>query len=254
MNMYNPFSISGKTILITGAGGGIGRATAVECARMGANVVITDINASALEDTLAMLETQEGQSHQLFIADLTDDSQLDALVESVPMLDGVVSNAGISKVLPIQFLNSQDFDRIMGINAFAPMYLTQKLLKKKKVRKGGSIVFTVSISGVCMVSMGGVMYAVSKNALDAFMRNAALEFAARNIRVNSVNPSRVNTNLIKDNTSYSQDDLAKDMQTYPLRRYAEPEEIAYAIIYLLSDASAYVTGHSLIIDGGKTLT
>lgn len=254
MNMYNPFSISGKTILITGAGGGIGRATAVECARMGANVVITDINASALEDTLAMLETQEGQSHQLFIADLTDDSQLDALVESVPMLDGVVSNAGISKVLPIQFLNSQDFDRIMGINAFAPMYLTQKLFKKKKVRKGGSIVFTVSISGVCMVSMGGVMYAVSKNALDAFMRNAALEFAARNIRVNSVNPSRVNTNLIKDNTSYSQDDLAKDMQTYPLRRYAEPEEIAYAIIYLLSDASAYVTGHSLIIDGGKTLT
>ena len=98
------------------------------------------------------------------------------------------------------------------------------------------------------------MYAVSKNALDAFMRTAALEFASRNIRVNSVNPSRVNTNLIKNNTSYSQEDLAKDMQTYPLKRYAEPEEIAYAIIYLLSDASAYVTGHSLIIDGGKTLT
>ena len=105
-----------------------------------------------------------------------------------------------------------------------------------------------------MVSMGGVMYAVSKSALDAFMRSAALEFAARNIRVNSVNPSRVNTNLIKNNSSYSEEDLAKDMQTYPLKRYAEPEEIANAIIFLLSDASSYITGHALIIDGGKTLT
>lgn len=251
--MYNPFSISGKTILITGAGGGIGRATAIECSKMGANVVITDINTHALEETLSTLDVQDGQEHMHFVADLTNEVQLEELVAAVPVLDGLVSNAGISKVLPIQFLNSLDMDKIMTINAFAPMLLTQKLYKKKKIKKGGSIVFTVSINGVCMVSMGGVMYAVSKNALDAFMRNAALEFAARNIRVNSVNPSRVNTNLIKNNTSYSQDDLAKDMQTYPLKRYAEPEEIAHAIIYLLSDASSYVTGHSLIIDGGKTL-
>ena len=252
--MYNPFSISDKSILITGAGGGIGRATAVECAKMGANVLITDINENSLSETLPMLDTSEGQSHQMFVADLTDESQQAELVKNLPELDGLVSNAGISKVLPIQFLNTQDMDRIMGVNAFAPMYLTQKLYKKKKIRKGGSVVFTVSISGVCMVSMGGVMYAVSKNALDAFMRSAALEFAPRNIRVNSVNPSRVNTPLIKANTAYSEEDLAKDMLTYPLRRYAEPEEIAYAIIYLLSDASAYVTGHSLIIDGGKTLS
>ena len=251
--MYNPFSISGKTILITGAGGGIGRATAVESAKMGASIMLTDINEASLNETLALLDTSVGQEHKLFVADLTDEDKQAALVKNLPELDGLVSNAGISKVLPIQFLNTQDMDKIMSINAFAPMYLTQKLYKKKKIKKGGSIVFTVSISGVCMVSMGGVMYAVSKNALDAFMRTAALEFASRNIRVNSVNPSRVNTPLIKANTSYSEEDLAKDMQTYPLRRYAEPEEIAYAIIYLLSDASAYVTGHSLIIDGGKTL-
>ena len=251
--MHNPFSISDKTVLITGAGSGIGRATAVECAKMGANVLLTDINETSLKETLVMLDTADGQTHQIFVADLTNEDQQTELVKSLPELDGLVSNAGISKVLPIQFLNTQDMDKIMSINAFAPMYLTQKLYKKKKIKKGGSIVFTVSISGVCMVSMGGVMYAVSKNALDAFMRNAALEFAARNIRVNSVNPSRVNTPLIKANTSYSEEDLAKDMQTYPLRRYAEPEEIAHAIIYLLSDASSYVTGHSLIIDGGKTL-
>lgn len=251
--MYNPFSIAGKTVLITGAGGGIGRSTAVECSKMGANVLVTDINATALDETLRLLNTEKGQQHKLFVADLTDKEQLESLVQELPILDGLVSNAGISKVLPIQFLNGQDLDKIMDINAYAPMYLTQQLYKKKKFVKGASIVFTVSISGVCMVSMGGVMYAVSKNALDAFMRTAALEFASRNIRVNSVNPSRVNTNLIKNNTSYSEEDIAKDMQTYPLKRYAEPEEIAYAIIYLLSDASAYVTGHSLIIDGGKTL-
>ena len=250
--MYNPFSLEKKTILITGAGGGIGRATAIECSKMGANVIVTDISEPALAETLSKLGTEFGQNHAMFVVDLTDDRKLDELVDSVPQLDGVVSNAGISKVLPIQFLNTNDFNEIFGINTLAPMHITQKLYKKKKINKGGSIVYTASISGVCMVSMGGVMYAVSKNALDAFMRNAALEFASRNIRVNSVNPSRVNTNLIK-NTSYSTEDTERDKQTYPLKRYAEPIEIAHAIVYLLSDASSYVTGHALIIDGGKTL-
>lgn len=251
--MYNPFSISGKIILITGAGGGIGRATAVECAKMGASVMLTDINEASLNETLALLDTSQRQEHKLFVADLTDEDKQTELVKSLPELDGLVSNAGISKVLPIQFLNNQDMDKIMSINAFASMYLTQKLFKKKKIKKGGSIVFTVSISGVCMVSMGGVMYAVSKNALDAFMRNAALEFAGRNIRVNSVNPSRVKTGLIQ-NSVYSEEEVQKDIQTYPLKRYAEPEEIANSIIFLLSDAASYITGHALIVDGGKTLS
>lgn len=250
--MYNPFTLTDKTILITGAGGGIGRSSAICCARMGAKVLVTDINPTTLAETLDMLNAESGKEHLMFVADLTDNDQLDKLVEGIPTIDGLVCNAGISKVLPIQFLNEVDMTRICDINAFSPMYLTQKIYKKKKINKGGSIVYTESISGVRMVSMGGVMYAVSKNALDAFMRNAALEFAARNIRVNSVNPSRVNTNLIK-NAAYSEEDIARDMQTYPLKRYAEPEEIANCIVFLLSDASSYVTGHALIVDGGKTL-
>lgn len=251
--MYNPFSLEDKTIMVTGAGGGIGRATAVSCAKMGATIIVTDINEATLTETLDILRKESPKNQQMFVADLTKQNELDNLVSESPALDGMVCNAGISKVLPIQFLNEEDMNRIVGINAFAPMYLTQKLYKKKKINKGGSIVFTESISGVKMVSMGGVMYAVSKNALDAFMRNAALEFAARNIRVNSVNPSRVNTNIVK-NAVYSAEEVEKDIQTYPLKRYAEPEEIANAIIFLLSDASSYVTGHALIIDGGKTLT
>lgn len=250
--MYNPFTLEGKTILVTGAGGGIGRATAIACSKMGATIVVTDINAETLAETLSLLETEGNRSHSMFTADLTNDEALDKMVAEMPQLDGIVCNAGISKVLPIQFLNVEDMNRIMAINAFAPMYMTQRLYKKKRINKGGSIVYTVSISGVSMVSMGGVMYAVSKNALDAFMRNAALEFAARNIRVNSVNPSRVKTPLIQ-NSVYSEEEVAKDMQTYPLKRYAEPEEIANCMVFLLSDASSYITGHALVVDGGKTL-
>lgn len=250
--MYNPFSLKGKTILVTGAGGGIGRATAIACSKMEATLVITDINPETLAETLSLLETDGDKKHQMFVADLTKEEALDEMVAALPPLDGVVCNAGISKVLPIQFLNAEDMNRIMAINAFAPMYMTQRLYKKKRINKGGSIVYTVSISGVSMVSMGGVMYAVSKNALDAFMRNAALEFAGRNIRVNSVNPSRVKTGLIQ-NSAYSEEEVAKDIQTYPLKRYAEPEEIANSIVFLLSDASSYITGHALIVDGGKTL-
>lgn len=250
--MYNPFSLEGKTILVTGAGGGIGRATAIACSKMGATLVVTDINAETLTETLSLLESEGDRKHLMFTADLTNDEALDKMVAELPQLDGIVCNAGISKVLPIQFLNAEDMNRIMAINAFAPMYMTQRLYKKKRINKGGSIVYTVSISGVSMVSMGGVMYAVSKNALDAFMRNAALEFAARNIRVNSVNPSRVKTGLIQ-NSVYSEEEVAKDLQTYPLKRYAEPEEIANCIVFLLSDAASYITGHALVVDGGKTL-
>ena len=251
--MYNPFSLSGKTILVTGAGGGIGRATAIASSKMGATLVITDINGETLAETLSLLDAEGGRNHQMVVADLTDSEALDKMVAEMPLLDGIVCNAGISKVLPIQFLNAEDMNRIMAINAFAPMYMTQRLYKKKRINKGSSIVYTVSISGVSMVSMGGVMYAVSKNALDAFMRNAALEFAARNIRVNSVNPSRVKTGLIQ-NSVYSEEEVARDLQTYPLKRYAEPEEIANSIIFLLSDAASYITGHALIVDGGKTLS
>jgi NAD(P)-dependent dehydrogenase (short-subunit alcohol dehydrogenase family) len=251
--MDNPFSLQGKTVLVTGAGGGIGRATAIAASQMGAALVVTDINAETLAETLSLLDTDVDRKHLMLTADLTKEEALDKLVVDMPQLDGIVCNAGISKVLPIQFLNSEDFNRIMAINAFAPMYMTQRLYKKKRINKGGSIVYTVSISGVSMVSMGGVMYAVSKNALDAFMRNAALEFAARGIRVNSVNPSRVKTGLIQ-NSVYSEEEVVRDLQTYPLKRYAEPKEIANSIVFLLSDASSYITGHALIVDGGKTLT
>ena len=148
--------------------------------------------------------------------------------------------------------NRADLERILSINALAPVYLTQRLLKKKKVSRGASIVFTVSIGGVYTTAFGNAMYGMSKGALQVFMKNVALECSANGIRCNSVNPGMINTGLLKPGT-YSEEDRKKDMLTYPLGRYGEPREVALGIVYLLSDAASFVTGHSLIIDGGKTL-
>lgn len=245
--MYNPFTLEGKTVLVTGAAGGIGRATSLECAKLGARLVLTDINEAGLQETLSMLE---GTGHELKVVDLTSQEALDALVAELPMLDGFVSNAGVTKPTPVKFIDKADLERIMSINTFAPIYLTQRLLKRKKFNAGASLVFTISVGGVYTTAPGNAMYGASKGALQVFMRNVALEGAPR-IRCNSVNPGMVNTNLA--GRSYSDEDKAKDMETYPMKRYGEPLDVALAIVYLLSDASSWVTGHSLIIDGGKTL-
>lgn len=244
---YNPFSLEGKTVLVTGAAGGIGRATSVECAKLGAKLILNDINEAGLQETLSMLE---GAGQEYRVADLTSQEALDAMVAELPMLDGFVSNAGVTKPTPVKFISKADLERIMSINTFAPIYLTQRLLKKKKFNHGASLVFTVSVGGVYTTAPGNAMYGASKGALQVFVRNVALEGAPR-IRCNSVNPGMVNTNLA--GRSYSDEDKARDMETYPMKRYGEPRDVALAIVYLLSDASSWVTGHSLIIDGGKTL-
>lgn len=250
MDRYNPFSLEGKTILITGAAGGIGGATAVECAKLGASLILTDINEEGLIKMLDSLENRE--LHRYVVANLTIDEEIDKLVGEIDKLDGFVSNAGVTKPAPVKFINRSDLDRIMSINAMAPMFLTQRLLRKKKFSKNASIVFTVSIGGVYTTAFGNAMYGSSKGALQVFMKNVALESAFNGIRCNSVNPGMINTGLLKPGT-YSEEDRQKDMQTYPMKRYGEPREVALGIVYLLSDASSFVTGHSLIIDGGKTL-
>ena len=244
---YNPFSLEGKIVLVTGAAGGIGRATSQECAKLGARLVLTDINEAGLAETLSMLP---GEGHSYVVTNLTVQDELDVLVAGLPQLDGFVSNAGITKPTPVKFINKADLERIMSINTFAPIYLTQRLLKKKKFNTGASLVFTVSVGGVFTTAPGNAMYGASKGALQVFVRNVALEGAPR-IRCNSVNPGMVNTNLA--GRSYSDEDKARDIETYPMKRYGEPRDVALAIVYLLSDASSWVTGHSLIIDGGKTL-
>lgn len=245
---YNPYSLDGKTILVTGASSGIGRATAVECSRMGANVILTARNRERLEETLSMMEP--GQ-HVLLPADLADEQQRETLAQQMPQLDGTVQCAGITHHVPFPFINREKMNEIFDINFQAPVLLTHRLVKTKKLGKNASIVFISSIAGPLCAYVGGSLYAAAKGAIQGIIKGMAVDLAPRGIRVNSVLPSMVETNILTEGT-ITAEQLREDLKNYPMGRYGKPEEIAWAVIYLLSDASKFVTGSGLIIDGGVT--
>lgn len=247
--MNSPFSLLDKTILVTGASSGIGKATAIECSKIGAKVVVTGRNEERLNQTLSELE---GEGHLAIVADLSSEDGINSLVDQCPQIDGLVNNAGSTIMVPTQFITRDKLMQILEVNTVAPIMLTQQLLKKKKLGKGASVVVTDSISGVMIASPGNVLYSTSKSAINGFVKNAALDLASKNIRVNTVCPGMIDTHIL-DNGSVTSEDVEADMKKYPLRRYGKPEEVAYAIIYFLSDASGFTTGANLVIDGGFTL-
>lgn len=246
---HNPFSLEGKTVLVTGASSGIGRAAAIECSKMGAKVIVTARNEERLLETL---NTLEGEGHQLFICDLSDEVAIDNMVAALPEIQGLVNNAGFTKILPLQFISSADVNDLFQVNTVAPILLLQKLLKKKKLKKGASVVFTSSLAGMGCCTVGNSMYSASKGAISAFIKCAALELASKKIRVNAVCPGMVDTGILNSGT-VTEEQMSEDMKNYPLGRYGKPEDVAWAMIYLLSDSSNWVTGDNLIIDGGLTL-
>jgi NAD(P)-dependent dehydrogenase (short-subunit alcohol dehydrogenase family) len=245
----NPFGLTGKTILITGASSGIGRSIAVECSKMGAEVIITGRNEDRLNETMSLMN---GMSHKKIVSDLSSENNISELVESLPLLDGVVHSAGIALPKPFHFYSNENIDLVMSVNFQAPLLITQLLFKSKKLTKQSSVVFISSISGVWVSSFGSSLYSASKGAINGLVKGLAIEFASREIRVNSVNPGMIDTNIYSEGI-ISEEQLKEDSKKYPLKRYGKPEEVAYAVIYLLSDASAWVTGSNLLIDGGYTL-
>lgn len=246
---YNPFSLAGKTVLVTGASSGIGRATAIECSRMGARVVLSARSESRLGETLSLME---GDTHQVVVGDLTQADDLDRLVGFVDNLDGLVLCAGRGMTAPFIFSGREKFDAVFDVNFFAPVELLRLMVKKKKLNKTASVVFVSSVAGNTSFNIGNDVYGASKAALNSMMRFCAKELAAKKIRVNSINPGMVNTQLIQDG-AITEDQYKLDMEKYPLKRYGNPAEIAYGIVYLLSEAAAWVTGTSLVIDGGYTI-
>lgn len=250
--MYNPFSLEGKTVLVTGASSGIGRGIAVECSKMGAKVVINGRNKERLQKTFDQLE---GEGHIQIVADLSKQEDIERLANDVPELNGFVNSAGIPKICPVKRIDRQTLEEIMNVNAFGPILLTSQLLRKKKLQKKSSIVLIASISGVCMANTGEGPYAATKAALAGYTKTAAFELAAQGTRVNTICPGLVPTEILTlSNEMFSEDQLKETMYgRYPLKRVGTPEDIANGAIYLLSDASSWVTGINLVIDGGYTV-
>lgn len=246
---YNPFTLEGKTILVTGASSGIGRATAIECSRLGAKIVASGRNAQRLQETLGALE---GEGHIAIAAEITDDCQLENLVAECPTLDGAAFCAGIADTTLFAFADKEKYRKVFDTNFFSPTELFRCLVKKKKLGKGASVVFVVSIGGPRATSPGNGIYGASKSALETMIHFAALELAPKKIRVNGVLPGMVETPIMQGG-GISDEDYDLERKRYPLKRFGQPEEIAWAMAYFLSDASAYVTGSSLVMDGGAML-
>lgn len=246
---FNPFSLEGKTILVTGASSGIGRGVAVTCSKMGATVIINGRNVSKLQETLALMEADE---NQMIPGDLTDKNELGSLVASLPKLDGVVHCVGIGQRIPCKDLQEKNVNQVMDVNFKAPVMLQAELLRQKKLNKASSIVFIASIAS-WSPSFGNAVYSASKGAIISYANCLALELAPRKIRVNCISPAMVWTDLItKDGIDEEQ--LKEDEQKYPLKRYGQPEDIANLAVYMLSDASAWMTGSDVKISGGGKLS
>ena len=247
--MFNPFTIEGKTILITGAASGMGKATAVTCAKMGAKVVAADYNADGLSNTMSELE---GEGHLSFVLNLADENSWSEMLDDIPALGGIANCAGIANMNPFNFITREEMDRVFNINFFGPVLLTKSLIKAKKLNKGGSIVFVSSVDGPRIVHIGNSVYSAGKNALVGMSRNMAVDLASKKIRVNCILPGTTDTPLIRT-ANVTEESLAEIAKSFPMKRFGTPEDMAYGIIYLLSDASSFVTGTELVIDGGYTL-
>lgn len=247
---YNPFSLEGKTVLVTGASSGIGKATAIECSKLGACVIITGRNKERLNECFSSLQQREGNVQ--IIAELTNQEDLERLVDQVPQIDGLVNAAGIGSTLLFQFAKPEKIRQVFDANFFAPVELTRLLIKKKKLAKGGSIVFLSSVDGPITSHIGNSSYSATKGALTAIAKGMAIELASKGIRVNYLMPGVIETPLI-GHGKITEEQFMEDIKNYPLGRYGKPEEVAYAAIYFLSDASSFATGAGLVIDGGFTL-
>jgi NAD(P)-dependent dehydrogenase (short-subunit alcohol dehydrogenase family) len=240
----NPFSLIDKTILVTGASSGIGRGVAIACARMGANVIITARNLVRLRETLAAMP---GEGHTIICADLTDIEQRQHLVEQLPALDGIVHCAGVGSRVPCKNIEQSDIDYVMQPNFMAPVLLQTELLSAKKITKSASIVFIASRAAE-MPSIGNAVYSASKGAIISYAKCLALELAPRKVRVNCICPAMVWTDLAL--TGASREQLEEAEQRYPLKRYGQPEDVAYLAVYMLSDVSTWMTGSCVDITGG----
>lgn len=246
---YNPFSLEGKKIFITGASSGIGKATAIECARLGATLIITGRNETRLSETLNSLE---GDGHKMIIADLTKAEDIERLINNTEPVDGLVLSSGISIMLPLKMAKRDKILSVFETNILAPAELIRSFLKKRLINNEASVVSLASVQGVAHWIQGNGIYGASKAAISSWIRTLAVELSPKRIRANSICPGMTETPLIH-NDGISDEELQKDTDNYLMHRYSTPQEIAWAVVYFLSDASKWVTGTNFIIDGGCSI-
>lgn len=248
--MYNPFDLTGKNIIITGASSGIGRECAIACSKMGATVNIVGRNEYRLSETLKMLE---GDKHQMVAFDVTDFNNIEKIVSSIVNSTGKVSgfihSAGIQLTKPLRMTKSEDYENIFKVNVISAFEFSRVITKKKYCADSASIVFIASIMGVVGTS-GMVAYGSSKSALINGVKTLALELAKRKIRFNAISSAIIKTSMAENMFSEMEAEQLRDINNKHPLGFGSPQDVANGCVYLLSDSSKWVTGTNLIVDGG----
>ena len=246
--MNSIFSLKGKIFLVTGASSGIGYETCKTISSLGGRVIAVGRN----EKNLISLMNELGEDgHQFIQADLSKLDDIKLIIDKTPNIDGIVHSAGVVTLSPLKFINEEKMDALYNINYKSIVLLMQSITKSKKINKGSSIVFVSSIAGLFGMKGNG-MYAGTKGALISVTKVFANELAAQKIRVNCVAPGMVKTKITEETINQlSAEVIEQDEAKYPLG-YGEPEDVAYPICFLLSPASKWITGQTIVLDGGRT--
>lgn len=246
----NPFSLKNKTILVTGASSGIGREIAITLGKFGADLVLNGRNEDRLQSVKSIINKE---STIVISGDITNSDTVQKIINSKDVFDGIVHAAGIMKLLPFKFITIDALNEMMNVNFTSPTNLSLELFKKKKISQNGSIVYITSINGSVVGSKANSMYAASKGALSGMVKAMSIDLAKNKIRVNEIAPGMIETEgAMEIKNIVSEDAIIEDIKKYPLGRYGKPSDVANACIYLLSDASNWVTGTKMIVDGGFT--
>ena len=252
--MFNPFSLQNKTIIVTGASSGIGQQVAISCSKMGAKVALIGRNQERLEETRKQLS---GEGHLVISYDLTDlehqKELVSDIVSKIGPVDGLVNCAGISATLPFKLMKPEKVEELFRTNVFATIELTRQVLGVKNVNKeGASVIFFASVMG-CVGENAKSLYSFTKGALISGCRSLAIEYAPRKVRINVVSPGVVETPINKNQSYLADPERRKATEALHPLGLGRADDIANACVYLLSDASRWVTGQNLIIDGGYTI-
>lgn len=247
------FSLSNKTILITGASSGIGRSCAVQCSKMGASLLLMGRNVDELNRTVS--ELQPGTKVEMIVADFSKMVDLELLIAekilTIGKIAGFIHCAGVEKTLPLKKQTSEVFQSIFDINVFAGFELAKIISLKKYKAEKASFVFIASVAGMVGES-GKTIYSASKGAVISGARSMSMELARSDIRVNSISPAMVKTPILEKMFDGIGEDATQNIiKKHPLG-IGEPEDVANACVFLLSDAAKWITGTNLVVDGGYT--
>lgn len=250
--MPNPLSLSGRTILVTGASSGIGRQTAIQLSQLGARIVLVGRSPERLQETAERLR---GDGHPIQPRDLSDvdalPKWLKELCKEIGPLNGLVHSAGVHLMKPLRFMSPQEFSDVMTVNVVAAAALLKALRQKGVCGSPASAVLISSVMGV--VGQAGVCaYSASKGAIGSLTRSSALELAPEQIRVNCVAPGWVQTEMAdRASSNLTEEQMDEIRGMHPLG-LGEPQDVAHAVSFLLSDAAKWITGTTLVVDGGYT--